>query len=156
MNQQEVFEQLKSEFNLKDADFYFLDLIPLIEMIWADGVNQEGELKLLYKFVIEHIAALDQQTSLHSISVADANDFMDRFAHQKPNSRLMQELMQLFLNKNTGEQKHQTILEYCMDIAAACSTQQPSGLQQRVTEEEKQLLKKLFRELKIAPDREQF
>jgi hypothetical protein len=64
MNAQNEFESLKSQFFLKDADFYFLDLIPLIEVIWADGDNQEAELKILYKFIIEHIAYLDKQAGL--------------------------------------------------------------------------------------------
>ncbi len=150
MNQQDIFEQLKNNFDLNDSDFYFLDLIPLIEMIWADGINQEGELKLLYNFVIEHVAMLD-----HSISVADANSFLDRFAHKKPDTRLIKELMRLFLNKNGNVQKHQTILEYCMDIAAACTTQYPFEMQQRVMQKEKHLLMKLFWELKISPDQKQ-
>jgi len=156
MNQQESFEQLKNAFDLNEADFYFLDLIPLIEMIWADGINQEGELKLLYKFVIEHIAALDQKVHKYCISVADANSFLDRFAHKKPDTRLMKELMRIFLSTNCGVvQKHQTILEYCIDIAAACTTQYPFEMQQRIMQKEKQLLTKLFQELKIPPDLKQ-
>jgi hypothetical protein len=37
MSPQHAFDQLMTEFNLRPADFYFLDLIPLIEIIWADG-----------------------------------------------------------------------------------------------------------------------
>lgn len=149
---QNTFEQLKNEFDLKDADFYFLDLIPLIEMLWADGMNQEGELKLLYKFVIEHIANLDQLSASAVISVADANDFLDRFAHRKPDPRLIRELKALFLGKNSSNR--QTILKYCMDIAAACTTHYPFGPQERVMQEEKKLLTKLFEEFGVSPDQE--
>ncbi|WP_305907988.1 hypothetical protein Q9L42_012875 [Methylomarinum sp. Ch1-1] len=151
MSQLDRFEQLKVEFNLKDSDFYFLDLIPLIDMIWADGINQEGELKILYQFVIEHIAKLDQLYATPVISVADANSFLDRFAHQKPDRRLLGALTTLFLSED--HRHRQTILDYCMDIAAACTTQYPFGMHERVVREEKQLLEKLIRELNIAPER---
>lgn len=150
MNLQDTFSRLQTEFHLKDSDIYFLDLIPLIEMLWADGMNQEGELKILYKFVIEHIANLDQLSESSVISVADANSFLDRFAHQKPDPRLIDELMTLFHGKNNVNR--QTILNYCMDIAAACTTHYPFGLQERVVREEKKLLKKLFREFRISGD----
>ena len=61
MNPQDAFDRLKNQFVLKDSDFYFLDLIPLIKIIWADGRNQESELQILYKFVIEHVAYLAQR-----------------------------------------------------------------------------------------------
>ncbi len=150
MNQPDTFEHLKKEFNLKDSDFFFLDLIPLIAMIWADGMNQEGELKILYKFIIEHIANLDQVTESPVISIEDANNFLDRFAHRQPDPRLLDELMQLFLSKN--QQNRQTIFDYCLDIAAACTTHYPFGPQERVIKNEKSLLEKLFRELSISPD----
>lgn len=33
MEKRELFEQLAEEFNLKPEDFYFLELIPLIEVM---------------------------------------------------------------------------------------------------------------------------
>src|SRR5512138_1780399 len=95
MNKQQAFEQLAAEFDLKPADFYFLDLIPLIEMIWADGQNQPAELDILYKFAIEHIAYLDRQSGIHAVSIDDVNDFLDRFALRKPPARLLAELRNL-------------------------------------------------------------
>lgn len=150
MNQQVQFEQLQREFNLKDSDFYFLELIPLIEMIWADGMNQAGELKILYQFVIEHIANLDHLSKAPAISVEDANSFLDRFAHKKPDPRLLDGLMRLFVDKNSP--KNQTILQYCMDIAAACITKYPYQFRERMMEGEKRVLENLFRELNIAAD----
>ena len=78
MNTQNEFDRLKNQFSLKDADFYFLDLIPLIKVIWADGRNQKGELKILYKFVTEHISYLDQQAGLQFVTIEQANDSIRR------------------------------------------------------------------------------
>ncbi|TXL23490.1 hypothetical protein BMR03_02245 [Methylococcaceae bacterium HT2] len=89
MEKQQLFDELAREFDLKPADFYFLDLIPLIEVMWMDGKNQESELNILYQFVLEHISYIDQAAGAQVLSVEDANDFLDRFAHNKPPQKLL-------------------------------------------------------------------
>jgi hypothetical protein len=154
MNKQQAFEQLAVEFDLKPADFYFLDLIPLIEMVWADGRNQPAELNILYQFAIEHIAYLDRQSGAQAIGIDAANDFLERFALRKPPAKLLEELRHLACVSAAGgdNPRGKTILEYCLDIAAACTTHYPFSPQERVMEDEKKLLEKLFREFNIDPD----
>ena len=117
-------------------------------------MNQKGELKVLYKCVIEHIARLDQQAGLPLVSIEDANHFLDRFAHQKPDPRLLDELMIAFLQAENTTADRRSIMDYCMDIAAAATTTYPFALRERVMENEKALLKKLFKELNISPEAE--
>ncbi len=147
MQMTDQFEQLKSQYQLNDADFYLLDLIPLINMIWADDINQEAELKLLHQFVIEHISHLDQQLAGLSLSVADANHFLQRFAYQKPDPELIDALMQLYLEKPRNYSTHKKIMEQCLDIAAACITRYPYDLRERVMANEKELITDLFNAL---------
>lgn len=149
MTTQADFESIKAEFNLKDADFYFLDLIPLIQVIWADGMNQEGELKLLYKFVIEHISHLDKVHGMQRVSVEDAYDFLERFADREPDPQLMERLLASFMGTRPTPEKRKEIMDYCLDIAAAANTHYPCELQERVMQSEKELLKRLFEELCI-------
>ncbi|WAK01202.1 hypothetical protein [Methylobacter sp. YRD-M1] len=139
------------EFNLRPADFYFLDLIPLIEIIWADGDNQPGELRILYNFLIEHIAFLDRIAGIQVVSPKDADAFLDRFAHNRPSPRLLTELRSIVF-KAVPAHRHSSIFEYCLDIAAACTTRYPFGLRDRIIDEEKKLLTKIFAELNIKPD----
>ncbi len=157
MNIQNEFDRLKSQFSLKDSDFYFLDLIPLIKIIWADGKNQQSELKILYKFVIEHIAYLDQQAGLRVINSEQANDFLDRFAHQKPSDELLNELQAIYVMylETNAHPRQQTIMEYCLDIAAACASQYPYEMHERIMQDEKVLLLKLFKELDIQSELKQ-
>ena len=154
MNKQNEFERIKKQYFLKDSDFYFLDLIPLIQMIWVDGINQESELKILYKFVIEHISYLDNQAGLRFITIKQANDFLDRFAHKKPSDELLSELQKIsaMSDGKKGVLRNQTIMEYCLDIAAACTQQYPYGMHERVVNEEKELLQTLFKELGVQAD----
>ncbi len=144
MTPAEKFDQLKNQFDLQEADFFFLDLIPVINMIWADGQNQQGELRLLYQFVIDHIAQMDQHINDLSISVEDANSFLDRFAHRRPNPHLLKALTELFHDHNHPSSKYEAIMEQCLDIAAACTTHYPYELRERVIEQEKQLIFSLF------------
>ncbi|GAB4265486.1 MAG: hypothetical protein Kow0065_16300 [Methylomicrobium sp.] len=141
------FDSLAREFDLKEADFYFLDLIPLIEVIWADGQNQDSELALLYRFTTEHIAELDRTEGVPFITVDDANDFLDRFAHRRPPVALLNRLRELFVETATGKRgaDRQAILNYCLDIAAACTTRYPFALRERVADSEKRLLCELFK-----------
>ncbi len=150
MGRQQRFEQLQTEYSLKDTDFYFLDLIPLIEMIWVDGKNQEGELRILYQCVLEHIAELDKHCQDSFITIEDANSFLDRFAHNQPNPLLLQELRSIFTD-NTGIalEKRQRIYNFCLDISAACTTRYPYALRGRISAEEKSLLEQLFQQLMI-------
>jgi hypothetical protein len=38
-------------YGITDAQIYLIDLIPLIEMIWADGKAQEAEVSLLADYL---------------------------------------------------------------------------------------------------------
>ncbi len=154
MTTQSEFECLKNQFSLKDIDFYFLDLIPLIQVIWADSCNQDAELKILYKFMTEYISYLDKLAGAPFVSIEQANDFLDRFAHHKPSDELLKELRLIssLSNENKVQSRHQTVLDYCLDIAAACTNKYPYGMHERIVEEEKQILLKLFKELGIQTD----
>ena len=152
MDRQLQFEQLAREFDLKPADFYFLDLIPLIEVMWMDGKNQAGELKILYQFVLEHIAYIDQAAGTQILTVEDANDFLDRFAHNKPPQKLLTELHHIVTQEEgVVEHRKMDILEYCLDISAACVIKYPYGIRDRVQRDEKEFLLKLFAEFNISP-----
>lgn len=153
------FEQLKNECQLKDADFYLLELIPLIEMIWADNKNQPPELNLLYKFTAEHIAKLTEAANGEEvITVAQANDFLDRFAHKQPSRETLTAIRQFVINhwheqqdRQHKENTKQSILNYCLDIAASCVAAYPYGYHQRVSELEKQFLNELMKAFQINP-----
>ena len=109
--------------------------MPLIEIIWADDNNQSGELRILYNFLIEHTAFLDRIAGIQVVSPEDADAFPDRFAHNRP-SPLLAELTSI-VSKAVPTHRHPTIFEYCLDIAAACTTQYPYGLRDRIIDEEK-------------------
>jgi len=145
-----VLHRLETEFGLKPPDYFLLELVPLIEMIWADGKNQEPELRLLYDFAIRHVAALDRLTNGEvAVTAEQVNDFLDRFAHAPPPPGFLNALRELDYGElltDPHERIHEeeSILRYCVDIAAAAVCEYPFGLRERVLESEKVLLEALF------------
>ena len=99
---------------------------------------------------MEHIAYLDKAAGSQVLTVDDANDFLDRFAHQQPPQKLLTELHDLITDE-FGVAEHQKIdiVEYCLDISAACVLQYPYGIRDRVQQNEKAFLLKLLAEFKL-------
>ena len=157
MNRQDELEILIRDFGLKSIDVQFFDLIPLIEVMWADGKNQEPKLNLLYQFTIEHIARLDRSAGIRTVSVEDANNFLDRFAHRRPPPELLKRLRDFVFDRDQEQpdqdavrHRNETMLDYCLDIAAACVPRYPYGMHDRIIREEKMLLKELIQRLPIT------
>ena len=97
-------------------------------------------LNLLYQFVIEHIAFIDQAAGAQVLTVKDANDFLGRFAHRRPSQKLLTELHNIVANEaGVTECRKMDILEYCLDVSAACVVHYPYGIRERVRHDEKNI-----------------
>ncbi len=132
---------------------YLLELIPLIEIIWADGKNQEKEISILQDFTVRHLANLSNAAEgMEVISVEEANSFIDYFMKQRPSDELLADLKGLAIEKLEAELSNNTrdmIVKYCMDIAAACVTEYPFPASERVQAEEKAIITELIQTLGV-------
>lgn len=158
MTREEILATLEAEHDIPERFIYLLDVVPLVEMLWADGRNQEHEIELVKKFLLEHIASLANAGDGESpIGTEDVNEFLDRFVYQRPNPRLLQQLKELahwnLLNASKTEDRSEAILDYCLDIASAAVTHYPHGYHDRFIDAEKRALKDLMTKLQISPDR---
>ncbi len=136
---------------LKETDLYFLDLIPLVEMIWADGNNQEEEIRILAEFAHRHRVELNSILGFDAITESNLEDFLQRFVHRRPPQELLAELRSFACkrllqrsSKAQGHDKARKIFEYCLDIAAACVVNYPYALRERIMERERELLIQLL------------
>jgi hypothetical protein len=138
---------------LPSKTVYLLELIPLIEMIWADGKNQQKEISILQDFTIRHLANLSNAAEgLEVISVEEANSFIDYFMKERPSDELLADLKGLAMQKLEAElssNSREMIIEYCMDIAAACVTEYPYSSSERVQAQEKAIITDLIQTLGI-------
>ena len=138
---------------LSENSVYLLELIPLIEMIWADGNNQEQEIHLLQQFTTQHIANLSKDAEgIEVVSVDEANEFINHFMDERPDPELINNLKSLAVERMKGKGRPEVIdsvIDYCMDIAAACVNHYPYQPSERVRAEEKSLLKGLISSLHL-------
>ena len=135
------------KYGFEESQVYLLELIPLIEMIWADGTNQEEEIKLLYRFTVEHLSRLSRDdANASSVSEKDINDFINRFIDQAPDPDMLRDLREACYQKlqqtppPLQEDSKRAMINYCMDIAAACVKAYPYKFDERVVNREKALL----------------
>jgi hypothetical protein len=142
--------------NLPANSFYLLELIPLIEMIWADGKNQHQEILILQHFTVKHLSRLSRDAArLEVISVEDANRFIDFFLANRPDPQLLADLKELtieHMQARANAEHNQSIIAHCMDIAAACVSEYPYRADERIRAEEKDLLQAIVAALEI-PER---
>jgi hypothetical protein len=156
---EKMIDELMREHQFGNGDIYLLELIPLIEMIWADGHNQQAEVDLLYTYAVKHIANLTELTDGEPpVSIDEVNQFIQRFMEKRPDPHLLKDLRhyatKLCFNTHDAKLNHQgkqELLHYCMDIAAASVTCYPYDQHQRVMDNEKTLLLELIDELHLLP-----
>ena len=79
-------------FGITGEQVYLIDLIPLIEIMWADGQIQKGEVAVLEDYIEKHVNQVNRQAGCHILSFQMARDFVDRFIDERPSSELMKTL----------------------------------------------------------------
>ena len=160
LDRQAILYEIVHEHGLDPLDFYLLPLMPLIEVCWADGKIQKAEAELLLDFTRRWLSLLRQDAGGENIvSIQQAQRFIDRFMKQRPPQAELERLRELaihMLEQNSDEarvkQNERTVLEYCIDIAAAAVNSYPYEIRGRVMEEEKALLLELMHSMQIDPD----
>ena len=145
--------ELLVRYDLKPQHTYLLEVMPLIEVMWADGRNQDKEISIIQEITEKHVAELNGLVEgITVISNQDAKDFLNRFLHVRPPEGLLTELRELTVDwlKDKGKihDKGDTIISYCLDIAAACAA--TDKFDDRIVEQEKLLLKELAEALDIV------
>jgi hypothetical protein len=143
MTRPEAVEWLKRH-GIEGPDVYLLDLVPLIEMMWADGLVQAPELSLFEHFLAGHVDSINALAGANVISLDRARRFAHRFLDSRPDQALLDELCELVppvrlssSNAQRNEALRNQIVEWCLDIGAACVTGYPYDERSRFMANEK-------------------
>ncbi|MBA3457144.1 MAG: hypothetical protein H0T42_28935 [Deltaproteobacteria bacterium] len=129
---------------IRGAHTYLIDVLPLIEMMWADGIVQTVERDLLEKFLRNHVDNLNALVGYSAIHYDDSASFVERFLSERPSAEMLGVLRKLIptvglrstdVKRNT--QQRRAIVRWCLDIGAACVTDYPYGDHDRFSEAEK-------------------
>ena len=140
---EEILEQLKP-FGITGKDVYFIDYIPLIEMIWADGQPQQGEMDIFYDFLEKHVNHLNKMAGYEAFQLEDAVQFVGGMLKERPSLEMLKTLRKLAAKAGLFQedarkraQFEKSLLAICLDIGASCVTKYPYGLHERFNADEK-------------------
>lgn len=143
-----------AELGITGPDVYLLDTIPLIEMIWADGEAQRSELRLLDEFLEQHVRNVNELCGREVVTAPAARAFIDRFLSERPDPKLLSLLRDLFVDVRLDRApesirfaRKQAVLDFCLDLGAACVAEYPHGDRQRFCRAEKDLFESLVASL---------
>lgn len=126
------------------SDVFLIDTIPLLEMIWADDRVQSEELRLLEGFLRLHVKNVNELAGREVLTLEGAREFVARFLTERPSMELLRELRALLAQTTAidGEPvslaRRRAIMDFCLDIGAACVAEYPHGDHERFCEAEKQ------------------
>ncbi|MCE7893187.1 MAG: TerB family tellurite resistance protein, partial [Sorangiineae bacterium PRO1] len=140
-------------FGIRGQDVYFIDTIPLLEMIWADGVVQPEEVRLLESFLRAHVKNLNALAGHEVVTFEEARAFVQQFLERRPDPELLGLLRRMLPDTGiAGDEPHsiqrrRAILSFCLDIGAACVAAYPDGDRDRFCSEEQQAFEQIFRTL---------
>ena len=149
----DALETLVGEFGLTSETVYLLPLIPLIEVIWADGMAQPSEINIFYECLTRHLADLyNQADGEEVISIAVAEKFASDLLNTRPDPEKLRRLRDLsvqLLNLSRDANLRRSVMDSCLDLAAIAVTRYPYERRDRVMSAEKRVLHELFQSLNL-------
>jgi hypothetical protein len=136
---------------------YLADIFPLIELLWADGVNQENEQLILFSALRSHVARVNSHAGFELFAEGEAEEFITPFLAEKPSQNCLALLRKLYIH--TVDQIHDetrkrevinSFLSYSLDIAASCVTKYPYKNDERFEMPEKECFFSILSDLGIG------
>lgn len=113
-------------YGIKGSYLYLIDIIPLIEMIWADGKAQESEIEILYKYLDEHLEKINKTAGIEVIDKDKANRFAEQFIKKRPSEELLATIRNLYFkilstshNESFIQEIKNSLFAACLDIGAS-------------------------------------
>ena len=132
------------EFGITGSQVYLIDIIPLIEMIWADGHAQDSEIVILEMYLNSHVAHINEIAGYEAITMDAAMEFVRRFTESRPNPNVMAALRSLVtplrlstVDCERNQKLREALLAVCLDIGASAVTHYPYGVRERFNPAEK-------------------
>ena len=133
-----------SMLGIKEPQIYLIDIIPLIEMIWADGEAHESELAILDEYLHKRVQQINEMAGYLVMDFEEAQAFANQFTQKRPLPEFLARLRSLVgpiilssSDSRYGEPLLKLILEACIDIAANAVRKYPYGLHDRFDSDEK-------------------
>ena len=143
LSYEEAIEEL-NRFGITGAQVYLIDLIPLIEMIWADGKAQNTEISILVDYLKNHVNHINGLAGHQALSLEEAKTFVAAFLKERPDPELLATLRSFIAPVRLAgsdpaqtERIKESLLAACLDIGASSVTEYPFGPNHRFNPDEK-------------------
>ena len=143
MTREEAIEELR-QYGIEGSDLYLIDVIPLLEILWADGKAQGGEVAVVTNYLKRHVQHINGLAQYEVLTEEQATRFVNRFLKQRPEPGLLRTLrsfiapLRLSGSEPIGSDVlRESLLAACLDIAAISVARYPYGLQDRFNLAEK-------------------
>lgn len=142
--------------HLDHYNFQFLWLVPIIEVMWADGRCQKEEVETLFHYVGLFVRLVGHEVP--EITVERARRFflplLEPPAIGNPRkraalTRLVDQIIQDVVEP-AHRDKRSHLFYICAEVAAAARTEDEIDPRRRFSDEEGRLLKNLFRDLRLG------
>ena len=153
LERQKIIEEL-AEYGIDENEVYLIDIIPLIEMIWADNRAQPGEITLLEDFLKKHVVYINKLAGYELLTYKSAREFALRFLDKRPDAELIKLLRSYVeplrlssLNDEETEKIKSSLLAACLDIAASSVKEYPYGIHDRFDSGEKKCFFEILKSL---------
>jgi hypothetical protein len=137
-------------YGIKGHQVYFIDLVLLCEMSWADGIIQEAEREIVYEYLCYHVDSINRLAGCKMLEYTEARQFIEQFLDNPPDKEMcetIRDLMPMLRMENREQDEAEKIrldiLNACLDIASSSVTKYPYGICERFTAEEKEYYHKL-------------
>jgi hypothetical protein len=140
------------ELDLDCYNFQFLWLMPIIEVMWADGRCQKEEVETLFYYLDAFVRLVHEDVP--EITSARARRFflplLEASALNDPRKRAcLARLVDLIVEdvvEPSPQHKRSRLFQICAEVAAAARAEDAD---KRISAEEARILKDLFRDLRI-------
>lgn len=129
MTRDEAIRRLE-QYGIEGAEVYLIDIIPLIEMMWADGSIQKAELSLFEDYLERHVERVNGLAGETVLSSECAVGFVRRFLRTRPDPDLMRTLRSFIpsLRTDNADQVNaikSSLLAACLELAASSPSPLP-------------------------------
>ncbi|GEM_PF-815303 len=149
---------LSDEFDIRGVTVYLLDVIPLLEMAWAQHARPgPPEYRLIYEYALRRVAELDNDADGGiTINPRRVNALLHRYlkshnprGHLCRLRRLAAPLMFDQSDAATNAQQRQRLLDYCLDVGAASVGHYPYEAHERFGAQKKALFREIAQSLDL-------
>jgi hypothetical protein len=146
MTRQEALAEL-GRYGIHGSYIYLIDVVPLIEMIWADGKIQDIEVAVFNYYLSQHIENINGVAGYPVLTLEEAQTFISIFLEERPNPEYLRALRGLIpairLSSPQADENKATwefIISGCLDIASSAVPSYPYELTERFNILEKRCL----------------